>query len=387
MSKIQKQDVKTSAELATAGATDASMIQDTQIYVTANGANEQLATAITDGKVVPNSSITNAKLADMTAATIKGRASGAGTGAPTDLSATQATAVLNEFVGDSGSGGTKGLVKAPVTGDSTKFLKGDGTWATVSGAYSIQEFTASGSFVVPAGVTSLEVLYVGGGGGGGSGGTNGGGTGVQGGGGGAGAQPITTILAVTASDTLTVTIGAGGTGPSAPNTISGTAGGSGGNTTITGTGVDLYAPGGSGGAGGNGNEGGAAPAGGTTYAANNTLLGLPTVSAGGAGAATGTPAGSNGTATSRIFNPSTGGTGLGTPNRGCAGGGGGSGMGKGGNGGNASNVATGNPGAAPAATAYGAAGGGASGNLGGGNGQGGAGGAGRAGFVRFIWGG
>jgi len=45
--------------------------------------------------------------------------------------ATQATAALNALVGDSGSGGTKGLVPAPAAGDTaaSKFLKADGTWA------------------------------------------------------------------------------------------------------------------------------------------------------------------------------------------------------------------------------------------------------------------
>ena len=38
-----------------------------------------------------------------------------------------------EFVGDSGSGGQKGIVPAPAAGDASKFLKGNGTWATVSG--------------------------------------------------------------------------------------------------------------------------------------------------------------------------------------------------------------------------------------------------------------
>jgi hypothetical protein len=70
-------------------------------------------------------------LADMAQATIKGRAAGAGTGAPQDLTATQATAILDEFVGDGGSGGTKGLVPAPATGDAAKFLQGDATWADV----------------------------------------------------------------------------------------------------------------------------------------------------------------------------------------------------------------------------------------------------------------
>jgi len=48
-------------------------------------------------------------------------------------SAAAQTALLSDFVGDSGAGGTKGLVKAPATGDATKFLKGDGTWASIPG--------------------------------------------------------------------------------------------------------------------------------------------------------------------------------------------------------------------------------------------------------------
>jgi len=72
------------------------------------------------------------KLTDMAQATIKGRAAGAGTGAPTDLSSTQATAILDNFVGDAGAGGTKGLVPAPAAGDAAagKFLFADGTWDT-----------------------------------------------------------------------------------------------------------------------------------------------------------------------------------------------------------------------------------------------------------------
>lgn len=79
--------------------------------------------------------VTNAKLAQMAASTIKGRAAGAGTGDPVDLTATQATAILNVMVGDSGSGGTKGLVPAPAAGDTAaaKFLKADGSWAVPAG--------------------------------------------------------------------------------------------------------------------------------------------------------------------------------------------------------------------------------------------------------------
>lgn len=56
-------------------------------------------------------------------------------GAPLSQKSTlaNATKALSVMVGDSGSGGTKGLVPAPVTGDATKFLKGNGTWDTPAG--------------------------------------------------------------------------------------------------------------------------------------------------------------------------------------------------------------------------------------------------------------
>src|SRR5690349_20245162 len=62
------------------------------------GSGSQAATIAADA-------VTNAKLANMAQATIKGRAAGAGTGDPTDLTATQATAILDAMVGDSGAGG------------------------------------------------------------------------------------------------------------------------------------------------------------------------------------------------------------------------------------------------------------------------------------------
>lgn len=98
------------------------------------------ASAGSNTTTIANDAVTNAKAANMAQSTIKGRAVSAGTGDPTDLTATQATAILDAFVGDSGSGGTKGLVPAPTTGDATKFLKGDGTWATGGSGYAtIQE--------------------------------------------------------------------------------------------------------------------------------------------------------------------------------------------------------------------------------------------------------
>lgn len=51
---------------------------------------------------------------------------------------TQVTATLVDMVGDSGSGGTKGLVPAPAAGDAaaSKFLKADGTWAAPTASIS-----------------------------------------------------------------------------------------------------------------------------------------------------------------------------------------------------------------------------------------------------------
>lgn len=39
---------------------------------------------------------------------------------------------VGTLIGDSGSGGTAGIVPAPASGDATKFLRGDATWATPS---------------------------------------------------------------------------------------------------------------------------------------------------------------------------------------------------------------------------------------------------------------
>lgn len=90
---------------------------------------------VTGAGALANDSITNALLANMAQATIKGRAAGAGTGDPTDLTATQATAILNAVVGDSGAGGTKGLVPAPGAGDAAagKYLDAAGLFSVPPG--------------------------------------------------------------------------------------------------------------------------------------------------------------------------------------------------------------------------------------------------------------
>lgn len=73
-----------------------------------------------------NNVVTNAKLAQVPTATFKGRIT-ASTGNVEDLTATQATSLLDTFTSSS-----KGLVGAS-GGGTTNFLRADGTWATPSG--------------------------------------------------------------------------------------------------------------------------------------------------------------------------------------------------------------------------------------------------------------
>ena len=56
-------------------------------------------------------------------------------GAWTNRTPAQLTADLSAFTGDSGSGGAKGLVPAPIAGDAAggKFLRADGSWAAPAG--------------------------------------------------------------------------------------------------------------------------------------------------------------------------------------------------------------------------------------------------------------
>ena len=80
---------------------------------------------------IDNAVVTNAKLADMPTARFKGRTT-AGTGEPEDLTAAQATALLDTFVASGGSH-KKGLVPDPPASSGTaKFLREDATWAHVT---------------------------------------------------------------------------------------------------------------------------------------------------------------------------------------------------------------------------------------------------------------
>ncbi len=103
--------------------------------VTTNANLTGPVTSVGNATAVTNNAITNAMLAQMATITIKGNSTG-GLANASDLSVTTVTSMLNAVVGDSGAGGTKGLVPAPAAGDTAagKFLKADGTWTIVPSA-------------------------------------------------------------------------------------------------------------------------------------------------------------------------------------------------------------------------------------------------------------
>ena len=84
------------------------------------------------------------KLQTVSTAIFAGRIT-AGTGDIEELTATQATSLLNAFTGDSGSGGLKGLVPAPSSGDAGKYLDGDGTFTTTNTAFNKNFGTTAGT--------------------------------------------------------------------------------------------------------------------------------------------------------------------------------------------------------------------------------------------------
>lgn len=126
----------------------------------------EAAQAAAEAAVASLANIPNSDLADMAEATVKGRALAAGVGKPQDLTATQATAILNAVVGDSGAGGTKGLVPAPAAGDAAanKFLKADGTWAAAASTRTVVSAALASTstiLAIPAGTTRITLFAVG----------------------------------------------------------------------------------------------------------------------------------------------------------------------------------------------------------------------------------
>lgn len=144
-----------------------------------------------------------------------------------------------------------------------------------------QIFTAGGTFTIPAGVTSAKVTVIGAGGGGG--GSNGANAGM---GGGSGGWSEKWLSALTPGNTLTVTVGTGGTGVSAATGNAGTASSVASGTQVIST---ITANGGSGGLANSaavvgGGPGGTVGSGGDLNFAGSSAPGFVIATLGGAGA-------------------------------------------------------------------------------------------------------
>jgi hypothetical protein len=238
-----------------------------------------------------------------------------------------------------------------VTNGSGTVGAGDVTSIQVNCGSSRFTTAGAGTWTVPAGVTSIQVVATGGGGGGGGGSANGG----IGGNGGAGAV-VTATLTVTPGDTINYYVGGGGSGTTYTvfsGSGSGGGGGGGGGSTNVIDGTDAStqiiagAGGGGGGAGNVGAPGGGGGSAGTGVNGGNGVAGTAagTSYGGGAGGAggqgvSGDTGGSGGAGANakNATNPSAGGSGSGNSGgtngvpsySGGGGGGGGYGGGSGG---------------------------------------------------------
>jgi hypothetical protein len=109
-----------------------SLVNNAGVLVRAALTGDVTAAQDSSSTTIATSAVTNAKMANMAANTIKGNNTG-GAAAPSDLTATQATAMLDVVTSL-----TKGL--APASGGGTSnFLRADGTWTAPSGSISTKQ--------------------------------------------------------------------------------------------------------------------------------------------------------------------------------------------------------------------------------------------------------
>ena len=141
------------------------------------------------------------------------------------------------------------LVFAPTIAPTAQAAACAPTLGTVSGTtrYAIFNSGTACTWTVPAGVTNISYLAVGGGGGGGGARPTGSNPNLGAGGGGAGGIVLASSFSISAGTTITLTVGTGGSGGAA-----GSAGGNGSATTINYASTTLTANGGNAGAGSNG---------------------------------------------------------------------------------------------------------------------------------------
>ena len=114
------------------------------------------------GATIQANVVSNSKLAQMSANTIKGNNTGA-TANAVDLTGSQVTAMLSPFVGDTGSGGTQGLVPAPTAGQAElgNFLSAGGAFSFVDTSKPrFPSFKLFSQTALPAGLIKAQDVTV-----------------------------------------------------------------------------------------------------------------------------------------------------------------------------------------------------------------------------------
>lgn len=203
---------------------------------------DNASAAITGGSIT---GITDLAVADggtgsSTASGARTNLGAAASGANSDItSLTGLTTALSVAQGGTGStsltannvilGNGTSAVQTVAPGSSGNVLTSNGTtWSSSAPTstyigHRAQIFTSNGTFTIPTGVTAIKVMVVGGGGGGGGAQSQFCTSGLAGGGGGGGLG-ISYLTSLTPGNTISVTVGAGGSAGSAGGGTAGTGG-------------------------------------------------------------------------------------------------------------------------------------------------------------------
>ena len=119
-------------------------------------------TSLNNVTIIGSNKVTDNMLSNVNSSTFKGRISTL-SGSSENLTVSEATSMLNIFSGDTGSGSVKGLVPPTISGDSVKYLKGDGTWSTISsGGGSFSGGTVTGPTNFTNGLSATTISKIGG---------------------------------------------------------------------------------------------------------------------------------------------------------------------------------------------------------------------------------